>query len=607
VKEETAGLRRFLLPAAIFAITFVTFLPGLSGEFLNWDDDVNFLGNPNFRGLGWENVRWMFTTTHEGHWIPLTWLTLGLNYALGGMNPLGYHVGSLLFHASCAVLFYFAARRLIGAALPVAAPGALSWGAAFAALLFAVHPLRVESVVWITERRDVQSMFFYLLAALGYLRAVEESRNGRLSSRWRALSVAAFVCAVVSKSSTIMLPAALFLIDLYPLRRASLGWRRLIVEKLPYLIVAAADVVVALIAVRSAAKLTGLGTHGLAGRIAIVFYSFFYYPWKLVWPVELSPMYEMPQRVGPLEPRFLVAITVVVLVTAVLVALRRRWPAGLCAWVYSAVMILPLSGVIHAGFQLVQDRWSYLSGMGFVLLAGGGAAWLLDARARGRVSPVIARSVMAGAVAVVVLLAIGSWDQSKVWHDSETLWRWGANMDPECTVCWNNLGTALIGHKRYAEAEDAYRRIARLRPMSAQLANNLATAIAGQGKTAEAAEMLRLALRIDPDLTGAQLNLGLYEAQTGRFDEALGHLRKAYARDPKFPGAAKELGKTLVLAAAHEVQGGRPDQAGALYREALSVQPGDVQAQAGLQALGAPPSAAPAGPAASTPASTPKR
>jgi 4-amino-4-deoxy-L-arabinose transferase-like glycosyltransferase len=229
VNGASAGLRRFLLPAAVFAITFVTFLPGLSGEFVNWDDDVNFLGNPNFRGLGWSNVRWMFTTTHEGHWIPLTWLTLGLNYALGGMDPWGYHLVSLAFHAASAVLFYFVARRLIRAALAGAGPAALSWGAAFAAVLFAVHPLRVESVVWITERRDVQSMCFYLLAALGYLRAVEEGHDGRLSSLWRGLSVAAFVCAVMSKSSTIMLPAALFLIDVYPLRRTSLGWRRLIV------------------------------------------------------------------------------------------------------------------------------------------------------------------------------------------------------------------------------------------------------------------------------------------------------------------------------------------------------------------------------------------
>ena len=165
-----------------------------------------------------------------------------------------------------------------------------------------------------------------------------------------------------------------------------LGWRRLLVEKLPYLVLAAVDVVVVWVAVQSAAKLTGLGTHGVAGRLAIVFYSFFYYPWKLVWPVELSPMYEVPPHLDPLQPRFVVAIAVVVLVTAALVALRRRWPAGLAAWAYSALMILPLSGVIHAGFQLVQDRWSYLSGMGFNLLAGGGIAWLLDARARGRVS-----------------------------------------------------------------------------------------------------------------------------------------------------------------------------------------------------------------------------
>ena len=455
----------------------------------------------------------------------------------------------------------------------------------------------MESVVWITERRDVQSVFFYLLAVLGYLRAVEKGRDGRLAPLWRGLSVAALVGAVMSKSSTIMLPAALLLIDVYPLRRTSVGWRRLIVEKLPYFVVAAADVIVALIAVRSAAKLTVLGAHSIAGRAAIVLYSFFYYPWKLVWPVELSPMYEMPPRIDPLEPRFVVATLMVVVITGALVALRRRWPAGLSAWTYSALMILPLSGVVHAGFQLVQDRWSYLSGMGFVLVAGGGIAWLLDARARGRVSGMIVRSVALGALAMVAFLAAGAWDQSKVWHDSETLWRWGANMDPTCTVCWNNLGTALVGQKRYAEAEDAYRRIVSLRPMSAPIANNLATAIAGQGKPVEAEEMLRTALRLDPALTGAQLNLGMYEAQTGRFDEALAHLREAYARDPKFPGAAKELGRALVLAAAFELKSGRPAHATALYREALLVQPGDTQVREELQALvarrGAAPSATP--------------
>jgi tetratricopeptide (TPR) repeat protein len=384
-----------------------------------------------------------------------------------------------------------------------------------------------------------------------------------------------------------MLPAGLLLLDIYPLRRAGLGWRRLIVEKAPYLVLAAVDVVVVWVAVQRAAKLTGLGTHGIAGRTAIVFYSFFYYPWKLVWPVELSPMYEVPPHVNPLESRFVVAMIVVVLVTAALWALRRRWPAGLAAWVYSALMILPLSGVIHAGFQLVQDRWSYLSGMGFNLLAGGGIAWLLDARARGRVSAVIARSGTAGAAAALLFLAAAAWDQSKVWADSETLWRWAANLDPECAMCWNNLGAALTGRERHREAEGAYRRVAALRPMTASLASNLATSFAGQRKDADAEALLREALRLDPNLTGALLNLGSYEARTERFAEALAHLRKAYALDPRFSGSVKELAQALVAAADAERKAGRPDQAMALYQEALTVQPGNAQARDGLEALSA--------------------
>jgi len=580
-------LRRFLLPTAVFAIAFATFLPGLSGEFLNWDDDVNFLANPNFRGLGWSNLRWMFTTTHQGHWIPLSWLTLAVNYALGGMEPWGYHLGNLLIHAANAALFYFAARRLISLARQGYGEPALSVGAAFAALLFAVHPLRVESVVWVTERRDVQSVFFFLLSALGYLRAVERGSDGRLAPLWRRLSVAAFVCALASKSSTLMLPAALLLLDVYPLRRAHRGWRRLVAEKLPYLVLAAADLIVVWIAVQREAKVSSLGAHGVAGRVAMVFYSFFYYPWKLVWPVELSPLYEVPAHVDPFRPRFVVALVVVVLVTAALVAFRRRWPGGLAAWTYSALMILPLSGVVHVGYQLVQDRWSYLSGMGFNILAGGGIAWLLDAQARGRVSGVITRSATAGAAAALLFLAVAAWDQSKVWADSETLWRWAANLDSECAVCWNNLGHALSGQKRHPEAEAAYRRVAALRPMTPSLANNIATALAGQRKDADAEAMLREALHLDPNLTGALLNLGSYEAQTGRFAEALAHLRKAYALDPRFSGSVKELAQALVAAAAAERKAGRPDQAMALYQEALTVQPGNAEARDGLEALSA--------------------
>ena len=378
--------RVFLLPAVIFAASLVPFIPALNGQFLNWDDDLNFLTNPHFRGLGWSNLRWMFTTTLTGHWIPLTWITLGLNYVLGGMNPWGYHLGNMLFHAGNAVLLYFVARRLLARAGAAAGGVGLSAGAVLTALLFAVHPLRVESVAWITERRDVQGAFFFLLAVLAYLRGIESGRDGRLAPLWRGLSIAAFAAALLSKASTMMLPAALLVLDVYPLRRLASGWRRLAIEKLPYIALAAADLAIAWMAVQRETRVSDLAEHGVAGRVALVFYSVFFYPWKWIWPAGLSPMYEAPQRVDPLAPRFLVAIVAVLLVTAALLALRRRWPAGLAAWIYSALMILPVSGVLHAGYQLTQDRWSYWSGMGFALVAGGGLARLLDLHRRGSVS-----------------------------------------------------------------------------------------------------------------------------------------------------------------------------------------------------------------------------
>ena len=170
--------RRALLPILVFAVAFLTFWPGLTGEFVNWDDHDNIVNNPGVHGLGRAQLEWMWTSAVLGHYIPLTWMSFGLNFALGGLNPRGYHLVNLLLHAANATLFFWIARRLLRAARSsdtpdeAASPGPVDFGAAFAALLFAVHPLRVESVVWITERKDVLSAFFFLLSILAYLRSV---------------------------------------------------------------------------------------------------------------------------------------------------------------------------------------------------------------------------------------------------------------------------------------------------------------------------------------------------------------------------------------------------------------------------------------------------
>src|SRR5207249_5694880 len=199
------------------AAVLVCFLPALGSQFVLWDDDMNFTDNPSYRGLSASHLRWMFTTLYGGHYQPLSWLTLGLDYTLWGMNPTGYHLTSLLLHAVNAVLFYYIVLALLRRA--VAAVSASAGAAAVGALFFAIHPLRVESVAWASERRDVLAALFYLATVLAYLRMAEEEPSGR-AHRWYLVSLACFVLSLLSKAWGITLPVVLLALDVFPLRRA---------------------------------------------------------------------------------------------------------------------------------------------------------------------------------------------------------------------------------------------------------------------------------------------------------------------------------------------------------------------------------------------------
>ena len=204
-------------PLALALVTAVVFAPVLRAGFVDWDDPINFLENPYYRGLGWRQLRWMLTANVMGHWIPVTWLTLGADFAVWGMNPFGYHLTNLLLHSASAALFYFVSQRLLRLAMPAASPGILSLGAAVAALYFAVHPLRVESVAWITERRDLTSGLFFLLTILAYLKAHE--RPPAVRAVWRLAALGAAALALASKSIVMGLPLVLLILDAYPLGR----------------------------------------------------------------------------------------------------------------------------------------------------------------------------------------------------------------------------------------------------------------------------------------------------------------------------------------------------------------------------------------------------
>src|SRR5713101_1832268 len=414
-RTPAKGWGSWLVPVLIAVVTFATFLPALHNQFVNWDDDKNFLENPHYRGLGWTQLSWMWTT-HWGHYIPLTWMTLGLDYLLWGMNPFGYHLTSLLLHVANAVVFFFVVRQLLTRALPgPSEPGhALAGSAGFAALVFAIHPLRVESVAWVTERRDVLSGLFYLLTILMYLWACERGARGR---GWYWLSVAAFVCALLSKSMVVNLPVVLLILDVYPLRRlgGAVGWwsepaRRVYVEKIPFVLLAAAASAIAVMAQLSVHVAASLDHLSMLARLAISAYGVSFYLWKMVVPVNLSPLYELSPNLNPWATPFILSYGLVLAITVLVLALRRRVPGLPAAWVTYIVVLLPVLGIFQSGSQIAADRYTYLAGLGSAILAGAGllSCW----HATRFLIPVCAVCLLAG-------LGVLTWNQAQIWHDSE--------------------------------------------------------------------------------------------------------------------------------------------------------------------------------------------
>jgi protein O-mannosyl-transferase len=565
-----------LLPLLVGLAAFVAFLPTLDGGFLDWDDDRNFLWNTEYRGLGPGELRWMFTTTLMGHYIPVTWLSLGLNYVLGGMNPWGYHLGNLLLHAANSGLFFLVARRLLVAVQGPAraSGGAILCGAAVAALLWALHPLRVESVAWITERRDVLCGFFYLLAVLAYLQGVTRERT--LSGPWLAASLVAFVAALGSKAIAMTLPVTLLVLDVYPLRRRSLGWPSLIREKLGHFALAATGAAVASWAVSRGAGWTSYEAYGPEARLGLTAYSFWFYPWKLVWPEKLSPLYELPAQVRLLDARFFWPTVAVVAITALLLLGCRRLPGALAAWLHSMIAVAPISGIAHAGHQLAHDRYSYLSMLGLAIVAGGAVTWLARQRADGRVSRwVFAASITAVGLALAGLGA-GTWAQSQSWRDSESLWRSAVAADPACALCRHKLGNVLLAAGLPREAEAELTHAITLRPDRATVHNSLGAFYVAQGRLHEAEAAFREALRLAPDFGEATANLGSLYARQQRFPEAVPMLRRALALSPHRSETRGNLARVLDASGLGLAREGRFGEAIPLFREATELLPSEA-------------------------------
>jgi tetratricopeptide (TPR) repeat protein len=507
----------------------LVFLPATGHDWIAIDDPQNFLANPHYRGLGPAQLRWIVTGVVMGHWMPVTWLTHGLDHVLWGMNPAGYHLGNVLLHAANAALFFLVARRLLALALPAAGAGALRLGGVAAALLFALHPLRVESVAWITERRDVLAAGFYLLTVLAWLRAT--GAEGGTRRRWYLLSVGLYALGLMSKSMLVSLPLVLLILDVYPLRRLDpRGWRSpagraVLLEKVPYLALAAAMVAITSATMSATVGVTSFGLYGPAARLAMVAHSLAFYPWKTLAPLDLRPMYELPPTVSLLEPRFLGSVLTVAVITVALVAARRRWPAGLAIWLAYAIMLAPVSGVVHAGPQMAADRFSYLPSLGFAMLLGAGVTLAVGAAGLVRLAPLAAAAWIASMAGLTV------W-HVQTWRDTDTLFAHTLAVAPDCAWCHAEYGATLGNRGDLDRALPHLERALALRPHRVSYRVSMGLALLRLGRPAQALPHLERALQAHPVNLDAATYLGLTLMEVGRPAEAVPHLERVRAARP---------------------------------------------------------------------------
>jgi tetratricopeptide (TPR) repeat protein len=572
IEADAASPGQWIFPAAVALITFLVFFRALSGGFVSLDDASNFLGNSAYRGLGWTQVRWMATTTLTGVYQPLAWLTFGLDYLFWGMNPFGYHLTSVLIHSANAALYYCLCFRLIAWNAPAASREErlrLAAISACAALGFSLHPLRVESVAWITERRDVLSGFFYLSTILAYLSRRREGRSGA-----GALPLALFAASLLAKGSGIGLPATLVALDVFPLKRLPWNWRgwltpeagRALREKIPFLLLSLAAAGVGVAGQRSAGNFLSWADVGGAARGAQTLLSIAFYLRKTVMPARLMPDYERPAHLDLLSSENMFGAAVAIAFLALVFVLRKRRPAATSAGIHYLAALAPVIGVFQFGANVVADRYSYLPCLAWPILGAGWAAVSWESLSSG------ARFFLrAGAVAVLAALGCLTWRQIGIWHDSNALWTYVLTLQPGNILANNNLGADLLREGRLEEAEALLRRSLDASP-TVEAYGNLADLLAAKGRLGDAEACDLAALTLDPSNASVNSRLAMIYARENRMEEAVARWRRALQKNPADADSRNNLGLTLARM-------GRLDEALPEYRESLRLNPrGEVYA-----------------------------
>jgi protein O-mannosyl-transferase len=560
--------------------TLSVYWPVARHDFVNYDDGDYVTGNLHVQsGLNWENVLWAFGTGHASNWHPLTWLSHMLDCQLFGMNPGAQHLVNLGFHIVNTLLCFLLLRHMTGA----------HGRSAVVAALFALHPLHVESVAWISERKDVLSTLFLLLTLWAYVCFVENrgerrrkkgerreeiaSRSRLPSSIFYLLALLCFALGLMSKPMLVTLPFMLLLLDYWPLERFQFGVRssgfntllRLLWEKLPFFALSAASCVVTFLAQRKGGAVST--SLSVAERLANALVSYVRYISKMFWPEKLSVLYPHPGHWPAWVVVGCAALLLALCVGVILLARTRRYL--LVGWLWFVGGLVPVIGLIQVGIQSMADRYTYVPLIGlFVMVVWGLSDVLAHWRWR-------AQALASGASLALAACVLLTSRQIGYWRNSETLFQHAVAATDRNYLAYNNLGFYLSNRGEAAAAMENYRKSLEINPAYEDALNNMGYALAGQKKYTEAIGYYEAALRVRPNHTEVNNNLGNALSELGRLDEAIQHYQIALAQNPEHADAHNNFGIALAMQ-------GKLDEAMVHFRAAIRYKPNYASAHSNL-------------------------
>lgn len=565
----------FIVSFLVSLVTVLVYLPTLHNDFVNWDDDEYVYENPNIQSIGMKSIKWMFTAFHSANWHPVTWLSHTVDYAIWGLNPMGHHLTSVIFHGINTFLVVILITRLIRLKSENAYHQRYSLIAgAITGLLFGLHPLHVESVAWVSERKDVLYAFFFLLSIVMYIKYVSAEQGKRVLLY--GLCLGFFIFSVMSKPMAVTLPAVLLILDVYPLERLSLkniftSHRTVLMEKLPLLGLSIVSIVLTVFAQQEIGAIKGLQSATLQDRIFVAFNALMFYIQKILWPKNLVPMYPYPSNVSVFMIEYIVSILLVLGITVCCFYVWRKQKIWLTVWAYYVITLLPVLGIIKVGHQAAADRYTYMSSLGPFLLIG-----LLVAKLTGRTLteetgkvftklPKVATTIVT--TIIFVMLINITVNQQKIWKDAQTIWNSVLKIFPENTYLayfklgrfyqslgqsykaveyykmviklypndmktHNNLGNIYKSMGMVNEAIEHYKFAIKIKPYTPELHNNIANAYLSKGLIDKAIRHYKIALEIKDDFANAHYNLAIAYKLKGFTDEAEKHFRIAHQLNP---------------------------------------------------------------------------